>query len=378
MLQDQFSIETGYFVFTLMPSLRCSLNCPHCYLSKEQRRNSPIMSLKDLEITCNKIYSYYSQKNIKEKTLMCYWYGGEPTEMGQQYFISAFELINSIFKKEDGYNVKHTVLTSLLTIDSSWFEIFKKYGDNHFQTSFDGLMRGINYVKKWERKVREAQDYGLEISTISVVNHELIKESPIKIINYLADLNIKETSWLPFMWNEQNDGAMYERFAPKMEQWSDFMIEMTKHTLDNPQKRFPELGQLWFILTQKERLGHANIASQTLFLLPEGDFVLPDYKNGYQEYMRKFGNILEQDFESILKGTERKSYLRKQVLKNNNTECLSCDHQDKCVMEFWKDNRKNDDCFGGKKYIEWVLNNYEKYDLKKFKNTSHTNLPMLY
>ena len=33
-------------------------------------------------------------------------------------------------------------------------------------------------------------------------------------------------------------------------------------------------------------------------------------------------------------------------------------------MEFWKDNRENDDCFGGKKYIEWLLNYVQENKIK--------------
>ena len=67
--EKPFSIENGYFIFTLMPSLRCSLNCPHCYLSLEQRRKSPIMDLKDLKIAAEKVDSYYQERDIKEKVI---------------------------------------------------------------------------------------------------------------------------------------------------------------------------------------------------------------------------------------------------------------------------------------------------------------------
>jgi len=33
------TVESGYLVYTLMPSLKCSLDCPHCYLSKAERSN---------------------------------------------------------------------------------------------------------------------------------------------------------------------------------------------------------------------------------------------------------------------------------------------------------------------------------------------------
>ncbi len=365
-----FSIESGYFIFTLMPSLRCNLNCPHCYLSLDQRRNSPIMSLSDLDIASQKVNIYYNTKNIAEKIIVFYWYGGEPTQMGIDYFTEATNILNRNFPKEEGYIVKHTVLTSLLTVDNNiWFPFFKEKCDNHFQTSFDGLMRGKGYMRAWEKKIKEAKEANLEIGTISVVNHELLKDGPVETLEYLSSLGIKEASFLPFMWNEQNDGAKYDKFAPTMNAWSDFMITLSQHYFDKKNKGefVPEIGQLSFILHQQQQGKYANIAGQTLFLLPDGDFVLPDYKNGYQEFMQPFGNILTQSFEEVLKSPERKKYLRKQALRNGNKDCNACPHTGKCVMEFWKDNREGDDCFGGRRYVEWLINHPEskKIDSKK-------------
>lgn len=366
-----FSIESGYFIFTLMPSLRCSLNCPHCYLSLDQRRNSPIMSIKDLTIACDKVDNYYQKNNIENKLMVFYWYGGEPTEMGIDYFNEATTVINSIFTKAKGYTIKHTILTSLLTIDTNiWFPFFKKHCNNHFQSSFDGLMRGKVYVRKWEEKIKLAKQEGLDIGTISVVNHELLKVGARETLDYLRDLKIKEVSFLPFMWNEQNDGKAYDKYAPTMEAWSQFMKEASEYYFECKKNNIfiPEIGQLSFIMHQKEQQSMANIAAQTLFLLPNGDFVLPDYKKGYQEYMRVFGNILNSSFEEVLNSNERKAYLRKQVLRDNNEECIDCEHSDKCVMEFWKKNRENDDCFGGKKYVQWLL------DYTNKEKINYTNL----
>ncbi len=324
------------------------------------------MDLESLQVACQKVDDYYKKMGIKNKVIIFYWYGGEPTEMGIDYFTKATNIINGVFKKEEGYVIKHTVLTSLLTIDDKiWFNFFKENCDNHFQTSFDGLMRGKVYVKKWEEKVRLAKQNQLEVGTISVVNNELLKDGATKIMGYLSGLGVKEVSFLPFMWNEQNDGKSYNKFAPSMMAWSNFMIEASQYYF-NAKKNgqfTPEIGQLSFVLHQAKQPQMANIAAQTLFLLPNGDFVLPDYKNGYQEYMRVFGNILSQDFADVLRSPERRSYLRKQVLRNNNKECLSCDHADKCVMEFWKDNKKDDDCFGGSVYINWLLDYIEKNNI---------------
>lgn len=353
---ESFSIESGYFVFTMMPSLRCSLNCPHCYLSKEQRRSKDILSVENLGMACGKVADYYRMRGLKQKTIVCYWYGGEPTEMGQEYFESAVAAIGDAFPARDGYTVKHTVLSSLINIDPSWHALFHKHCGGEIQTSFDWTMRGAGYVRHWERSVRGARLDGLRVSTISVVNREILEFGPEQVLDYLTDHGVAETSWLPFMWNEQNDGGAYTRFAPTMRAYSEFMSRLTLHWLKlratgaNP----PEIGQMRFILAQQAKGGLANIAGQTLFLLPNGDFVLPDYRNGCQEFMQPFGNILSQDFADVLSSPARRAYLRKQVLRNGNADCGSCDHGGHCLMEFWKENRNGDDCFGAKGYVEWL------------------------
>lgn len=353
------TIENGYFVLTLMPSLFCHLRCPHCYLSLAERRDRTTLSPELIEETCRKIDAYWDERGIAKRTVVCYWYGGEPTSMGIPLFTDMVERINAVFDPAKGYEVSHTVLTSLVSMKDDWYDVFRRYGGNHFQTSYDGDMRGGSYVKKWDRKVRDAVAAGLGVSTISVVNREILEQGPAATLDYLADLGIRETSWLPFMWNDQNATGAYDRYAPTMNAWSDFMIAITRRWCERKEAGLatPEIGQMRFILAQGERGAFANIAGQTMFLMPNGDFVLPDYRIGWKEFMRSFGNILEQDFASVLRSPERRAYIRRQVTRNRNPECASCEHGDRCVMEFWKDNREGDDCFGGRRYVEWLMEN---------------------
>lgn len=362
---EQNSIEQGYFVFTMMPSLRCSLNCPHCYLTLDQRRNSPIMSMADMETAFSKVSTYFGEHLAdKPKILIFYWYGGEPTEMGLPYFLSAFRLIDQYFPEDKGYFVRHDILTSLVAIEDHWYDVFKTYGRGQFQTSFDGLMRGRGYVKRWDKRVKEALAKDLRVSTISVVNHELFKDGPEAVIDYLTDLGIQEASFLPFMLNEQNKGDKYEKFAPPMREYSQFMIKLTERWLELKKagKEPPMIGQACFILSRQKMEKEANIAGQTLFLLPNGDFVLPDYRDGWLEYMQPFGNILNQTFQEVLTSPERRRYIRRQYTGNMNSECLSCEHKDHCIMEFWKENRAGDDCFGARDYVQWLVNHPEMGD----------------
>ena len=359
-IESMNSIEQGYFVFTMMPSLRCSLNCPHCYLSLEQRRSSEIMSIPSLDVVFGRVSDYFRSELAEQpKIIVFYWYGGEPTEMGLSWFNQAFALVEKHFPREEGFHVRHDILTSLVTVDEPWFDVFKVHGQGRFQTSFDGLMRGSGYVKRWEAKVRQAVGYGLEPSTISVVNQRLAEQGPENVLDYLADLGVKEASFLPFMLNEQNEKDKYAKFSGSMLEYSDFMIRLSSHWLAKKCSGddVPMIGQLMYILSRETLAPEANVAGQTLFLMPNGDFVLPDYKEGWKEYMRPFGNIFESTFREILQSRERGSYLRKQYLGNMNPECLSCERKNACVMEFWKDNKPDDECFGAKKYVDWVLGN---------------------
>lgn len=359
----QTSIESGYFVFTMMPSLRCKLNCPHCYLSLEERRNSPIMSLEQLEEAAQKVDDYYSQRpDIPSKYIVFYWYGGEPTDMGLDYMIGAFQMIEKIFTKEKGYGVQHIVLTSLIKIDDVWFDVFKEWCGGVFQTSFDGNMRGKGIVRLWEKRVEQAIDLGLEVSTMSVVNNELIKNSPKEILDYLCKYKIKEASFLPFMLNEQNQERSYEKFAPRMDVYSKFMIELMEYWYELKAKgvHVPEIGQANYVISREKTNAKGNVAGQTLFLMPEGDFVLPDYRDGYLEYMNYFGNILEEDFRDILRSPSRRTYLRRQHMGNNNSECNSCERKHQCIMEFWKENRDGDECFGAKRFVDWISSKEQK------------------
>jgi hypothetical protein len=45
----------------------------------------------------------------------------------------------------------------------------------------------------------------------------------------------------------------------------------------------------------------SNTGAQTVFLMPNGDMVMPNYDEFNNiEFMQKFGNILKQSFEKIL------------------------------------------------------------------------------
>lgn len=355
------TIENGYFVFTVMPTLQCPYNCKHCYLSLEQRRDPTTMSIEQLRTVCRKVDQYWDEVNPPHRVVLVYNYGGEPTSVGPEYFESYVQMMAEEFPVEKGYEVKHVMLTSLLGVDLDiWEPLWKKYTGGYIQTSYDGSMRSKNYVAGWEKKVREAVARGLDVATISVVNTDLLTQGAVQTLDILSELGIKESGWLPFMLNDQNSvPGKYDRFAPTMTAFNDYMVEMLDHWYDLKGKGLtpPSIGEAHFAVDRSKRSPMSNMAGQTLFLLPNGDMVLPNYKDGYKEYMHSFGNILDEGttFHDILTSPERRKYMRRQVTRNGNPECQRCEMKNACLLEFAKPNKENDECFGAKRFIAHAI-----------------------
>lgn len=358
------SIESGRFIFTLWPSLYCPMNCPHCYLSLEQRRNKQMLSLEGIRLACEKVREYYESRSLDKVEIYCYWYGGEPTSMPQEYFLKAVEIINEVFAP---YSVRHDVLSALVTTDDSWFPIIHEVTGGLLQTSYDGAMRGNPYLKKWEKKVKLAsEEYGLQVSTTTVVNQELLLLGAENYLKYLSDLGVTSTGFLPLLPTDHNrEKDRFSKYSVSMSQYSNFLIEITDLYLEKKRSGslVPEVGQIHRILQARHYSFLYNMAGLVLYLMPNGDFTLPDYDETGKESLVPFGNILKQPFEEILRSPERKKWLRKQALKAGNTECKQCNRANACLMEYWKKNRKNDECYGAKRFVDYVIAKEAEFDI---------------
>ncbi len=187
--QHAVSIEQGHFVLTMMPSLYCELDCPHCYLSTSERRDPTRLMNASIRKALENVDAFYDSRGITRKTIHAYQYGGEPTSMGVTAFQSMLDTIDDTLPKEKGYDVRHTILTSLIDVDlDAWLPVFRDRCGGFLQTSFDGRMRGGSFVRKWDAQMKKARELGLTLSTISVVNTRILQDGPQRTLDYLCDL----------------------------------------------------------------------------------------------------------------------------------------------------------------------------------------------
>lgn len=414
-----YDIENGYFIFTVFSSLRCKLDCEHCYLSKEQRRNSPILDLNKFEEACIKVNDYFINEipEENEKNIYLYWYGGEPTELGVDYFYKAKEITNRVFSKK--ITVKHMLLTNLMTDQTKWLQLYKDFCDSHVQSSYDYHMRGQKYLELWKKNVKYLKSNGIKVSAINVVNNTMLGKEK-EIYDDYQELDLDEIGFLPFMKNTTNmtlQGKNFLNNRATMKEFSEFNINLTKMSF----KYFPKItitnGNVYHIMknyfnqSEIEEINiRNNIARQTMFLLPDGNFCLPDYYDNYfenneyikweknitpvnyvelkqkhyildngVEYLRNFENIFDKSFKEVLNSSERQNYLNKQITRDNREECKNCEYSNICLMEFWKTNNLDDsgECPGGKLFIKWLIEYYEglsnlqKIAFKKYIEDSH-------
>ena len=358
------AIEQGHFVIGMMPSFLCQHDCPHCYLTTAMRRDPARLSPEAIARILGGVRDYYRSRGLGHVTIHVHHYGGEPTTMGVAAMLETLDAVDDALPEREGFIVRHSIQSALTGVDlAPWIPVFRDRCGNYVQTSYDGLMRGRRYDREWRDQVACLREAGIDVSTISTINRRLIEDGPDATLRTLEELDICEAGFLVLLYNAHNEGPAYDRLAPRMQDWSDFMIALTRAWIDRRAAggRPPELGPVHSILWKGGdlRAAHPNPMNlpSALFLLPNGDWALSDYRSDGREYLRPFANGLTTTFHDMLQSPARRAFLRKQVLRNGNPECQACDLADTCMMEIWKSNVPGDECFGAKRYVQWVHDN---------------------
>lgn len=377
--KEIINIENGYFILTMFPTLKCEINCPHCYLTKEQRSGENSLSPEVFTDMLIKVKQYYLDKNITSPKIIFYWYGGEPTVLPLDYYKELIAIQKEILPKS--FSIKNQFLINLQKFQPKWLQFFKNETDNYFQSSYDYLMRGENYLNNWIKNINKSVKMGFNVGAISVFNSTMINKEEI-IYKQISKLNLVEIGFLPFMKNYTNladEAKEYKKWYGNMFEFSKFLINFTKlHIEDLKQnKKTFRIGNIAHILKKQEfKHTYSNIAGQTMFFYENGDFGLPDYFDNYLdrkeieyqdvEFVNIFKNISKNSFEDVLNSENRENFIEKQINVNNDRRCLSCEYKKLCTMEIWKSSNidNSGECPGSYNFIEYIIEKLPKEDLE--------------
>ena len=204
----------------------CNLDCKYCYYLRKE------------DLYPNS--SFRMEKNVLEKFVKEYidaqagpevvfsWQGGEPTLMGIDYFTQAVEFQAKYSRP--GIRVTNAFQTNGVLIDDEWCSFFR---DNEFllgisldgpielhdayrvdkggDGTFDDVMRGIDYVQRYE------VDYNI-LTTVHSVN----SKHPLTVYKFLRDIiGAKYIQFIPIVEKMHVGGSDQWRVSERSVQSED-------------------------------------------------------------------------------------------------------------------------------------------------------------
>lgn len=173
----------------------CNANCAYCEVIKKNVKE--VMDTDILETAFMKIGEYL--RTFPKEDITFTWHGGEVALLGADYFNTAYE-IQQRHCKGVSHRIKHQVQSNLTIINRRLIDAFKKMGINHIGSSYElvpgirGLGPGRNsdaYNRRFMKGVELLKENDMNFGIIYVVNRRTLLEPPLKVFNFLNNLNLR-------------------------------------------------------------------------------------------------------------------------------------------------------------------------------------------
>jgi len=317
-----------FFTNVIKPTHVCNLACKYCYNDDVR---DPIMREETLRRTIEQTFTYV-RKFEGNRLVSFIWHGGEPMIAGRSFFEKVLE-----FQARYGTYVKceNMIQTNGTLINEKWIELFKLANfsvsisidgpssmhnefrvDRRGRGSYDKVLTAINAVK--EAKI----PFGVCV-VISRANIERVEE----LYDYLADQQ------LPFNVIPLNrSGRARDNFLDvglAAEEYADAWIRMYDRWFDSD-KNYVYCSDFIYktraIMMGKpaDCVGLAQCSNSNISTDPVGDVYPCASLSGHAD--TKYGNIVEQDLESILNSSTALAYRNREI----DPQCAKCKWQHVC------------------------------------------------
>ncbi|MBS60360.1 MAG: anaerobic sulfatase maturase [Anaerolineaceae bacterium] len=210
----------------------CNLDCKYCYYLRKEDLYANSSFRMDTHVLEKFVREYIAAQVGPEVVFS--WQGGEPTLMGIDYFRQAVEFQNKYSRP--GMRITNAFQTNGVLIDDEWCRFFR---DNAFllgisldgpielhdayrvdkggDGTFDDVMRGIDYVKRYE----------VEYNILTTV-HSVNSKHPLTVYKFLRDIvGAKYIQFIPIV-EKMNIGShdqlrVSER-SVKSEDYGSFLL----------------------------------------------------------------------------------------------------------------------------------------------------------
>lgn len=361
MVYDLDEFEINVFV-----TRKCNLDCSHCYIDRERRRDDDYIKVERLGEILDEMEAFFKVNNFKVINIGLY--GGEITQMPNEYLEEVVDKIEEKIKKySPKTEVNFKVSTNLIAKN---FEDYLKLLDkvDIIGISYDIEVNRFNaYNQKiWEENLKKLQSLNKRVTlnftiTNKVMGHE---EHFIEIIKKYNINSIHLGYYVPSGKNIQND------LRPTHKQHSDFcknminlimqegMSDMDVSPIDGMASALSDGSFDGGVIC--EIFNSINLDTNGLVTLCIGASGNDTFPN------QVIGNTNEESINNILKS--KKYYKELLSVLNPNEICQSCEYQPICkqgckiLSEY---GMEDGECWGYKSLWDHVKSNLTKLTRKE-------------
>ena len=309
------------------PTELCNAGCVYCSSYKSHAK--PEMSLALVETLYHQLRDYAAQARIRHLTFL--WHGGEPLLMTRDFFRRAWELGQS----DNGMTINHLVQTNLLLIDAEWLELFRQFKVG-LGTSVDPL-DGIRILKDGRQQYQDWLEKLLLIcesgQNIGIVFTATSRHLPLaeKIYAFFKNLQSLTPAAIGIKINPlyaAGKAALKNcaDLAVRPESYGSFLAELWA-LWDNDDRPFP-LSPFREWLEPEKLACEFSGRCQEHFLSIDGAGDIFNCARFADSGIR-FGNILDEPLEQILKNAARLRLNEREALLRE-SDCKDCEIWDYC------------------------------------------------
>jgi len=193
--------KVKHFSVLVKPTHRCNLDCKYCYDKPFRERIKVDMSFEVLDRLL-KLLSEYTEH------VQFIWHGGEPTMVGIQWYIKAYE---EIFPKYPMIDFDFHIMSNGTNFNEKWFNLFKQYNikpgmsyNAMYQEKLRVISQGkqenpkdVELARKLEEVLELSQRIGPKLGVIDVITSENYKDM-IKIYEFYKQRGISPSMNMVF------------------------------------------------------------------------------------------------------------------------------------------------------------------------------------
>ncbi len=326
------------FSVLISPTFRCNADCEYCF----ENKTSGVMDLVDFQRILVRLATYFRQQEVAELNL--YWQGGEIFTMDPEWLLRAHDISREISVKS-GLSITNELQSNLIGYGPPWRRVLSEMFNDTVGSSLDfpNLYRKVaggspeTYNETWFRQYQLANEAGIEVAVIAVLNEESLRVGAQGFYAYYAEkLGIKS-----FQTNTPYPGGLStpaKRGFPLDNTllgifYSDLLdIWMRKGRSEGISiSPFDQL--IDYFRTGEERLSCVwteNCANTFLGIDPKGNVGLCEcWVASYPDFV--FGNILScRDMGDIVNSSVRRQFLERPLRLVEEQDCVECEYLAVC------------------------------------------------